>query len=162
VKKLLTIALLSGLSLLGNAAPAAACSCGGMLTFEQSARDAPFVVVGRVASFGELKYDDDPASIDVEVEWVAKGAITSSQIRVWNTFAGSSCGGVFGTVKAGTYVVMALDAVKAPTPEEREYLDLVEIHPPLGDYVIRTACEEGLRALKDKRERNRWIGRTIR
>ena len=162
MKKLLALALLIGSGLLGHAVPAAACSCGGMPTLEQTVHEADFVVVGRVAAIGELKFDDDPASIDVEVEWVAKGPVSSSRIRVWNTSAGTSCGGVFTGLTAGDYAVMALDAAKAPTPEELEYLDLVEIHPPLGDYVIRTACEEGFRALKTKRDRDRWVGRTIR
>jgi hypothetical protein len=164
MKKLLVIALLSGFAALLDPSPASACSCSGFTPFDETARQASIVVTGRVTAVGELKYDDDPESIDLDVEWVGKGGLTASSIRVWNGLAGTSCGGEFKPLKVGTIVALALAAVERPASElvGDPEIDEALVHPAVGDFEVITGCGEGTRLFRTKRDRDRWIAQALK
>ena len=81
------------------ATPGWACSCVAVSTFEQNARSqaTSLVVVGQVVAAGKGRADSlhegDPPYVDLEVVWVAKGKAPGRRLRIWNVWAGSSCGG---------------------------------------------------------------------
>src|SRR5687768_12653053 len=85
-----------------------ACSCVGSPTFEDEARRASIVLLGRVIEIGEVRTDDDPGSITIDVERTLKGAVQSSVVVVWNEAAGSSCGGLFSRLRVGSSVALAV------------------------------------------------------
>lgn len=162
--KLFTIALLSSLGALFQASPASACTCAGETAFDGTARRADVVVTGRVTSIGELRYDDDPQSIDVDVEWVGKGGVTASSIRVWNVLAGTSCGGAFKEMKPGSLVALALSVVRASddTSFGDPAIDELLVRPVAGDFEVLTGCSEGHKVFRTKRDRDRWIARALK
>ena len=164
MKKLVTIALLAGFATLLDASPAMACVCVASPTFEETARAADVVVTGRVTAFGELKNDEDPASIDLDVEWVGKGGVTASSIRVWNQVAGTSCGGEFQKLKVGAIVALALAVVDRPYTELVGDPDVDEaiVHPVVGDFVVLSGCGDGLKRFRTKRDRDRWIAQALK
>lgn len=164
--KRFTIALLTGILAVLHAPPVSACVCGGFSAFDQTVREANVVVTGRVTAIGDLKYDDDPESIDVDVEWVGKGGVTASSIRVWNEMAGTSCGGDFKELKIGGLVALALSVVEPRRGEDpfQGDPDAYEalVHPVAGDYAVVSGCSEGHKLFKTKRDRDRWIARALK
>ena len=77
-------------SLFVDVARSDACTCVGNRSFLDVARDEPIAVVGHVVGVGEQVYGG-PASVELDVEWVAKGAVASRTIRIWDSGAASDC-----------------------------------------------------------------------
>ena len=162
MRKLVTFALLFGLSVLVDAFPAMACTCVGNSGFDEAARDSPVAVLARVVERGEKDgYTKTPRWIEADVEWVAKGDVGARRIRIWDGFPSSDCGGSLGPLKARSWAMIALRRVEDYLPHVGEYWKLADMSPGSGDFVIATGCAEGARILKTKEERERWIGRTI-
>jgi hypothetical protein len=137
---------------------ASACSCGAFPTFDDVARQAPLVVVGRVAAIGELKWDDDPASITLDVERTVKGTIQSSLVVVWNEGAGTSCGGLFSELAIGSSVALAVERVSDVDKSLEMWADM-DFHPPDGDLLVPLGCGEPLKVFASDGERDRWLRR---
>ena len=147
---------------------ALACSCVGFVTFEQTIREAPLLLVGRVASIGTLRSGvrggTDPRVIELEVVWTAKGPVQAKRVDVWNASAGGSCGGALRGVAVGSHVVLALTHVRAAQVGPEPVWKRTGVLSP-RDMVLalaQGACGESLRLLKGERDLAGWVGKTIK
>jgi hypothetical protein len=144
---------------LASAQPASACSCAGFPTFADLAREAPLVVVGRVAALGELKWDDDPASITLAAERTVKGAVQPPVVVVWNEGAGSSCGGLFSKLAVGTSVAVAVVRVADVDKRLQEMWPVMDFHPAKDDLLVALGCGMPMKVFASDRDRDRWLRR---
>ena len=142
-----------------SAERASACSCGGFPTFDDMAREAPLVVVGRVTAIGERKWGDDPGSITLAVERIVKGAVQSSVVVVWNEGAGTSCGGLFTQLAIGSSVALAAVHVADVDTRLEASWGYMDFHPPKGDLLVELGCGQPLKVFASDRERDRWLRR---
>ena len=140
---------------------ASACSCGAIPTFDDEAREAPLVVVGRVTAIGERKWGDDPASITLDVERTVKGAVQSPLVVVWNEGAGTSCGGLFSELAIGSSVALAAVRVSDVDKSLEMWADM-DFHPPDGDLLVPLGCGQPMKVFASARERDRWLRRRRR
>ena len=155
-----TLAIVAMLA--ANAARVDACTCGAFPTLEEVARGSPIVVVGRVAAFGDLKYDDDPAWVDIDAVDAVKGSIASAPVRIWNGMAGSSCGGAFKDLGVGNVVAFAAQKVSDVPLSAREVWDVLQLHPSDHDLLLSGGCGEPLRQLKSQRDQKHWRARHLK
>jgi hypothetical protein len=148
---------------------ALACSCSGFSTFEQTIREAPLVVVGRVASIGTLRSavrgGTDPRVIALDVVWTAKGSVQAKRVDVWNEAVGSTCDGSLWRVGVvGSHAVLALTPVRAAQVGPEWAWKRTGVLSP-RDIVLAlavTACGESFLPLKGERDLARWVGKTIK
>ena len=157
----LLLALLAAMTIVVvTASPAEACSCIGFTKFNQLLHSEPLTIVGRVSSLGSAGLDPaDPRSVEVEVEWVAKGSLGERHVRVWNSMAGTSCGGAFGITPPGTELAIALHPVPAKL---EEIWTLLDFRPFPEDYLIVPACAEPYVILRTPKERSKYFGKRLR
>jgi hypothetical protein len=147
--------------MLSLARPADACTCFGWRDIDDMAREAPIVVVGRIVAEGEARYAG-PRWIDVSIEWVAKGEVVGSPIRVWDAWADSDCGGVL-KFRRDRSAVLALRRIASVPGEERAYWKDLQFLPREPDFLTDLgACAEPVKVLETRRERRRWIGRVLK
>jgi hypothetical protein len=146
---LLTLTL-AGVLVFASESEAEACVCVNWRTFDEVSREAPVVVVGRVVALGPVTkgWLSDPTFIEIAVERVSKGRLAAERVKVWNATAGTSCGGAFTRTPTGTALRIALTPVVRKSAEEEEELDrfywsIVGFKPPVGDYLVTTACANG-------------------
>src|SRR5688572_22521931 len=156
------------LVLLVPAVPSWACFCTAFSTFDELAKkDATVVVVGRIRAVGSPAegkvYEGAPTSVDVEVEWVAKGSASAARLRIWDVWAGSDCGGALQILSIGEQAAFALTTADAYRRGSPELWELLEAKAPPGDFVVLTGgCGNPVRRLRSRREADRYIGKRIR
>lgn len=137
---------------------AAACSCVASPTFDEEARRAPIVLVGRVMEIGDLKPDEDRGSIVLDVERTLKGAVQSSTVKVWNEAAGSSCGGTFSKLVVGSSIALVVVRV-SDVENPSDMWAFMDFHPPASDLLVRLGCGQPLKVFASDQERDRWLRR---
>src|SRR5262245_10081663 len=134
--------------------PARACSCVGTSTWTEAIKSAAVVVVGQVVSIGEVRRGGgvpDPESIEIEVQSVRKGRVSSQRIRVWNEMAGSSCGGALLPLAIGVRASVALLRVSDVAASRQRLWELLTFRPPVTDYLIAPyACGPSHQILKQR------------
>ena len=147
------------LALLAAGRPASACGClANSPKFDQVARKAALVVVGRIIALGATK--DDPDSIELEVVWTAKGT-SPAPLRVWNEVAGTSCGGAFRNTPIGTHLLVALERVGDVKP--RTFWDILKFRAPDGDYLLAdNPCGQSFTILRTEQDVAKWMGQSIK
>lgn len=152
------VVVCAGVVLFAAASPgwASACSCGAVPTFDDLARQAPLVIVGRVTAIGERKWGDDPGSITLDVERTVKGGFQSSVAVVWNEGASTSCGGLFSKLDLGTSVASAVVRVADVDKPAVMWADM-NFDPPKGDLLVELGCGAPLKVFASDRERDRWV-----
>ena len=153
-------------------APAYACSCAAIHSFQQQIRAAPVVVVGHVTSVGEVpppEVESAPnvavvrppfmgAGVTLAVASVAKGEVPGRQIRVWDSSYGS-CFNALRELTIGTSIVAAVWPVaETPATERARWGAASSI--PESDFLASGACGSSVQPLTSD-EVTAWIGRTI-
>lgn len=146
-----------------------ACSCARVFSFQERIEAAPVVVVGRVASVGELppQVETAPnvttvrppfmgAGVTVAVASVVKGEVPSTQIRVWDLAYGE-CFNALRGYTIGTSIVVGLWPVTDTPPGERSTWGAASFIPE-SDYFATGACGQSLRVLSAE-EVLEWTGR---
>jgi hypothetical protein len=142
-----------GCLIISNAAPAEACSCGAWTSFADVSRSVPIVVEAGVAAIGPstTTQPNDPTFIEIAVDRVRKGKLSTDRVKVWNAGAGTSCGGAFADMPVGTRLRIALSpVVRLSEQEEKDrelYWLLVGFKPPIGDYLATTGCATGFEVM---------------
>ena len=107
---LLTVTVLATLS----AAPAGACSCVAQAAdFEELARTADTVVVGRILARGEAPSAGGPeiAYLDIEVLGLARGEDPRRTVRIWDGAFGTTCSVGLRRFAVGSHAAFVLAAV---------------------------------------------------
>ena len=141
------------------APPTEACTCTGSRTFLDVVRDEPIAVVGRITAVGRRHWGGRE-SIDVAIDWVGKGAVDATTIRLWDDGAMSDCPGL-GDLEVGQSLVIALRRV-ADSPPNREAWALLGFKPGAADYLaLMQACAETHIVLRSNAQRAAWIGRRL-
>lgn len=146
--------------------PAWACSCSGFATFEEVTREPGMIVlVGRVVAVGADRNESvspkDPRHIDVDVTWVARGRASSTRVRVWNLWAGTSCGGSLTDLVAGDTAIVAVSPAAQARRDSTELWEALDLQIPPVDYVITTSCGQAVRALRTREAIEKYVGRVI-
>jgi hypothetical protein len=137
-----------------------ACSCVGDQSFLEVVRETPIAVVGRVTAVGERRYLG-PVSMELEVEWIAKGSVTSRAIRVWDSGASSDCASLTDA-KVGRSFAIAISPVTREDDEDHWRLLELERRPRPGEYVVSaSACSTPVLWLRSDRQRKSWLGRRL-
>jgi hypothetical protein len=117
------------------AAPAGACSCVAAADFEELARAADTVVVGRIQTRGEAPSADgtEVAYLDVEVLGLARGEDHRRTVRIWDGAFGTTCSVGLRRFVAGGHAAFVLAAVgDRPHP----LLESARLAPDPADYVL--------------------------
>ena len=162
----------AALALLGATdLPAFACSCAPVHSFQQRIQAAPVVVVGRVASVGEVPPQVESASnvtivrppfmgggVTLAIASMAKGEVTGRQIRVWDLSYGS-CFNALSGLTIGTSMVAALWPVADTSATERRTWGAAAFIPE-SDYFAEGACGSSVQVLTPE-EITAWTGRKI-
>jgi hypothetical protein len=151
--------------------PAFACSCAGIRTFQQQVQAAPVVVVGRVASVGEVPPQMESATnviivrppfmgagVTLAIASVAKGEVSGRHIRIWD-FSYGTCFNALRELTIGTSLVVGLWPV-ADTPATERATWRAASFIPESDYFASGACGSSVQTLTSD-EVTAWIGRTI-
>jgi hypothetical protein len=157
--------------LFATEAPAFACSCARILSFQERVQTAPLVVVGRVASAGESPPQVEAASdgttarppfmgagITLAIASVAKGEVLGRQIRIWDLSSGECVNALRGQT-IGTSMVIALWPVSDTPAAERATWGAASLVPE-SDYLAAGACGQSLQVLTSD-EVVGWTGRRI-
>ncbi len=149
------------------AVPSWACVCTASPSFDDSTRTqkASVVVVGRVLAVGTdsegTLHRDDPAGVDVEIMWVAKGRVPATRVRIWNLWAGSSCGGALQMLPAGTQAAFALARADDERRRAPELWEALSANVPSTDFVLPIVCGDAVRILRSREEASRYVGKRI-
>jgi hypothetical protein len=153
-------------------APAFACSCSRVLTFEDEIRERSVVVVGKVTSIREVppaiqdERDDRVTvrppfmgtGITMDVTSVVKGNVVAPNIRAWSLLGGS-CASVLWAQAPGSSIVIALEPVTiAPAEIRRTWGSAAAI--PETDYFASSACGNPVKVLSPE-DLDNWIGRQL-
>ena len=151
---------------LAFAQPAAACSCSAYTAFERVAQKSEMVIVGRVigvsSGLAGWTYPDDPRYIDLEVRTVAKGSFKRTTLKIWNDWAGSSCGGHFLGVRRGQHIVVAADLVGSVRTDRRQMWEILKFSARDGDAVSNSVCAQASRLLKSDQDLNTWLRKRLK
>jgi hypothetical protein len=104
-------ATFTGLSIFLTAASAQACSCAGTDPFVQVAQRSPVVVRAKVLNYqwypSDLKHEQNPIAMTVEVQESYKGTVKSKRLTIWGD-NGMQCRPYVMTFPIGTEWVLAL------------------------------------------------------
>jgi hypothetical protein len=104
-------ATFAGLSIFLTASAAQACSCAGTEPFVQAAQRSPVVVRAKVLNYqwypSDLKHDQHPIAMTVEVQESYKGTVKSKRLTLWGD-NGMQCRPYVMTFPIGTEWVLAL------------------------------------------------------
>jgi hypothetical protein len=150
-------------------APAFACSCARILSFQERVQAAP-VVVGRVAAVGEIPpVEAAPnvtiarppfmgAGVTLTIASVAKGEVPGRQIRVWDLSYGECFNALRGQT-IGTSMLIALWPVANTPAAELTTWGGASLVPE-SDYLAAGACGQSLQVLTSD-EVAGWTGRKI-
>jgi hypothetical protein len=153
-------------------APAFACTCAAIHSFQQQVRSAPVVVVGHVMSVREVlppEQESAPnvtvvrppfmgAGVTLAIASVAKGGVPSRQIRVWDSSSGT-CFNALSELTIGTSIVAAIWPVSETPATERARWGAASLIPE-SDFLASGACGSSVQRLTSD-EVTAWIGRTI-
>jgi hypothetical protein len=153
-------------------APAFACTCAAIHSFQQRVRAAPVVVVGHVTSVGEVLPSEVEsaanvalvrpafmgAGVTLAIASVAKGEIPARQIRVWDSSYGM-CFNALRELTVGTSIVAAILPVSETPATERARWGAASSIPE-SDFLTSGACGSSVQRLTSA-EVTAWIGRTI-
>lgn len=146
--------------------PLWACSCFGFATFQQVTREPGMVVlVGTVIATGgdsgETVSPADPPHVDVDVSWVAKGNASSTRVRIWNLWAGTSCGGSLSNLTPGTTAAFAARTAALAKRDFTELWEVLNANIPPTDYVVTTTCGQAVHVLRTRKELDQYVGRRV-
>jgi hypothetical protein len=105
---------------------------------------------------------DDPGFVDLEVASVAKGHVTQTRVRIWNLWAGSSCGGALRALSAGSTAAFALETAPRARSQARALWELLGSKVASQDFVLATICGEAMRPFGSKEEASDYVGKRRR
>lgn len=147
------------LHLSGIGGAAWACSCFGGLAFDEMARQSPVVLLGRVKAQGQMPDSADSTApyLDVEVIEIFKGTSVGQVARLWDSYAGTNCGGGLDTLPPGTLAVFSVEE----NSHENGLPDLWKdtgIQPAADDYLFGT-CSEFWKVFTTERRARRHMHR---
>lgn len=171
--KRLQIGVVALVAIVASDAPAIACSCVRVLSFEEEIRSAPVVVVGTVTLTGQVppplaenqsdRVTVHPAfmgsGVTMTLLSVAKGVVVAKDIRIWS-FGFGECAGALSTLKSGQSIVIALRPVGATPAAMRAGWGAVASTIPDVDYYTSSGCSNPLKLLSAG-DLTRWIGRSL-
>lgn len=146
------------------AEPAWACSCVGVSTFEAiSGKPGVDLLVGRDVAVTDSIFPRDPKFVDVDVTSRGKQAIAMTRMRVWNIWAGTSCGGALSDLAPGDQVAVAARvaaSARLETPDFWEMMEALGFRVPPSDHVITATCGPAVRVLRTREDLDKYVGRS--
>jgi len=149
--------------LLGLGKRAWACSCFGGLVFDDNVKHSRFVLLGRVKAQGrkELLTSTQPevVYIDVEVVEVFKGKPIRPPVRIWDSYAGTNCGGGLDELTPGKLAGFVMEENRSPYSVP-ELWETTGIRPSATDYLFGT-CSQYWRVFKTERGARRYMKRLV-
>lgn len=137
-----------------------ACSCFGGKTFEQSVESSSFVLLGRVVAKGQEPDQWEPAYLEIEVIEALKGAPVDRVVRLWDSYAETSCGVGLGTLPPGTLAVFSVEK-NSPENSLPELWEETGIRPGPEDYLFGT-CSEVWKVFKTENKARRFVRRLLK
>jgi hypothetical protein len=144
----------------GLADRARGCSCDGALFFDGLVEHSRIVILARVKGQGRqtLSTSSQPevAFLDLEVVSVIKGSPVRPEIRVWDAYAGTGCGGGFEALVPGTLAGFVLAENKEPDSLP-DLWRMTGLSPGAEDYLIGT-CSEYWKVFRSERQARRLMG----
>jgi len=92
--------------------------------------------------------------------WV-KGFVSEKRVRIWNMWAGTSCGGYFRRLGPGAQAVFALTPALEMRRQVPELWELLNMSASPADFELTTTCAETLRVLQWAVDLQKYVGKRI-
>jgi hypothetical protein len=137
-----------------------ACSCSGGLSFDETVKHSTIVLLGRVKAQGRVPSQAEVAYLDVEELEVFKGARMKPVARLWDSYAGTGCGGGLEKLPPGTLAVFSVEENKSPHSLP-ELWNTTGIRPGAEDYLFGT-CSQFWKTFKTEHRARSYTRRLTR
>ena len=150
-----------------SATPGWACFCTAFPSFDEAARkQGSVVLVGQVVSIGAAASGrlepNDPTYVDLSVRPMEQGQVQTAPVRVWNIWAGSSCGGDLQSLPLGSDAAFVVETAAAARRRESELWDALGAKVPSSEFVLLGICGESVRRFRSSSEAVEYARRLVR